>query len=112
MKVFLLSPKAESHMMKGLKLSQFDQPVWRIAMKEIGCSGWQNDISIQSQQAGLHTEQHGSVIIQVPGDQVHAFRNTFIDYQDLGLGQHKMVLNNPQAQSPCGCGDSFALEGK
>ena len=35
--------------------------------------------------------------------------NTLIDYQSLGLGQHKLVLNNPQAESPCGCGDSFAL---
>ena len=66
---------------------------------------------VQSHDAQWYTECHDDVVIQCQQEHRVFFMNTLIDYQSLGLGQHKLVLLNPQAESPCGCGDSFALKG-
>ncbi len=80
----------------------------RIAVEGGGCSGFQYDIKLDDPAADdLILEKNGQRVLV---DQVSLpfLSNAVIDFTAELIGA-RFVIQNPNAQSSCGCGTSFSL---
>ncbi|MEI6799322.1 MAG: iron-sulfur cluster assembly accessory protein [Pseudomonadota bacterium] len=80
----------------------------RIAVEGGGCSGFQYDIKLDDPAADdLILEKNGQRVLV---DQVSLpfLSNAVIDFSAELIGA-RFVIQNPNAQSSCGCGTSFSL---
>jgi iron-sulfur cluster assembly accessory protein len=80
----------------------------RVAVEGGGCSGFQYDIKLDEPAADdLILEKNGQRVLV---DQVSLpfLSNAVIDFSAELIGA-RFVIQNPNAQSSCGCGTSFSL---
>ena len=80
----------------------------RVAVEGGGCSGFQYDIKLDDPAADdLILEKNGQRVLV---DQVSLpfLSNAVIDFSAELIGA-RIVIQNPNAQSSCGCGTSFSL---
>jgi iron-sulfur cluster assembly accessory protein len=80
----------------------------RVAVEGGGCSGFQYDIKLDEPAADdLILEKNGQRVLV---DQVSLpfLSNAVIDFSAEIIGA-RFVIQNPNAQSSCGCGTSFSL---
>ncbi len=80
----------------------------RVAVEGGGCSGFQYDIKLdEPADDDLILEKHGQRVLV---DQVSLpfLSNAVIDFSAELIGA-RFVIQNPNAQSSCGCGTSFSL---
>ncbi len=80
----------------------------RVAVEGGGCSGFQYDIKLDDPAADdLILEKNGQRVLV---DQVSLpyLSNAVIDFSAELIGA-RFVIQNPNAQSSCGCGTSFSL---
>ena len=80
----------------------------RVAVEGGGCSGFQYDIKLDEPAADdLILEKNGQRVLV---DQVSLpfVSNAVIDFSAELIGA-RFVIQNPNAQSSCGCGTSFSL---
>ena len=80
----------------------------RVAVEGGGCSGFQYDIKLDEPAADdLILEMNGQRVLV---DQVSLpfLSNAVIDFSAELIGA-RFVIQNPNAQSSCGCGTSFSL---
>jgi iron-sulfur cluster assembly accessory protein len=80
----------------------------RVAVEVGGCSGFQYDIKLDEPAADdLILEKNGQRVLV---DQVSLpfLSNAVIDFSAELIGA-RFVIQNPNAQSSCGCGTSFSL---
>ncbi len=80
----------------------------RVAVEDGGCSGFQYDIKLDDPAADdLILEKNGQRVLV---DQVSLpfLSNAVIDFSAELIGA-RFVIQNPNAQSSCGCGTSFSL---
>jgi iron-sulfur cluster assembly accessory protein len=80
----------------------------RVAVEGGGCSGFQYDINLDDPAADdLILEKNGQRVLV---DQVSLpfLSNAVIDFSAELIGA-RFVIQNPNAQSSCGCGTSFSL---
>ena len=80
----------------------------RVAVEGGGCSGFQYDIKLDYPTADdLILEKNGQRVLV---DQVSLpyLSNAVIDFSAELIGA-RFVIQNPNAQSSCGCGTSFSL---
>ena len=80
----------------------------RVAVEGGGCSGFQYDIKLDEPAADdLILEKNGQRVLD---DQVSLpfLSNAVIDFSAELIGA-RFVIQNPNAQSSCGCGTSFSL---
>ena len=80
----------------------------RVAVEGGGCSGFQYDIKLDDPTADdLILEKDGQRVLV---DQVSLpfLSNAVIDFSAELIGA-RFVIQNPNAQSSCGCGTSFSL---
>ena len=80
----------------------------RVAVEGGGCSGFQYDIKLDDPAADdLILEKNGHRVLV---DQVSLpfLSNAVIDFSAELIGA-RFVIQNPNAQSSCGCGTSFSL---
>ena len=80
----------------------------RVAVEGGGCSGFQYDIKLDEPAADdLILEKNGQRVLV---DQVSLpfLSNAVIDFSAEIIGS-RFVIQNPNAQSSCGCGTSFSL---
>lgn len=80
----------------------------RVAVEGGGCSGFQYDIKLDDPTADdLILEKNGQRVLV---DQVSLpfLSNAVIDFSAELIGA-RFVIQNPNAQSSCGCGTSFSL---
>jgi iron-sulfur cluster assembly accessory protein len=88
--------------------------VFHLSIKETGCTGLmyvpqiikraditEQDIAIEGEHA------FGAFLAN---EAVPAVKGTHIDYVMISLGQKQLSYNNPNADSLCGCGESFNLK--
>lgn len=85
-----------------------DMKYWSIGLKKIGCSGYQYDVSWQSEPCGDVTLMDGWYVC-VDRQWSHVIDHVKVDLQSDTLGQKKVVFENDMTSSWCGCGDSFML---
>lgn len=84
---------------------------FRLSIKETGCTGLMYVPALIDE-----VNPSDEVLSVCPGLTVYvdkaaapAIRGTRIDYLSVGLGQKQLAYQNPNADSLCGCGESFNL---
>jgi iron-sulfur cluster assembly accessory protein len=79
----------------------------RVLVESGGCSGFQYGMSFdESKDDDTHLESEGVKIVMDPSSLAY-MNGSSIDFDD-GLQGKGFEINNPNAQSTCGCGKSFS----
>lgn len=79
----------------------------RIFVETGGCSGFQYGMSFDEQKSGdAELESEGVAILVDPASLAY-LQGSAVDFDD-GLQGKGFEIKNPNAQSTCGCGKSFA----
>ena len=81
----------------------------RVGVKGGGCSGFSYvlDLTENQKETDEVFEQHGIKIICDPKSMLY-LSGTTVDFKDEIMGRG-FVFNNPNANTSCGCGSSFAV---
>lgn len=88
---------------------------FRLSIKKTGCSGYAYvpDLISNVNEKDLHfTAQKGLEIYVDPGCE-NFVKDLTIDYVDdnnAGIKQKRLVFINPNEKNRCGCGESFTIE--
>lgn len=83
-----------------------------LSVKQTGCSGYMyvpkviekinsNDVHVMTKQ---------NINIYLDPDCIDLIKGTTINYVNKSLGMQQLEFNNPNAESLCGCGESFNLK--
>ena len=78
----------------------------RVFVETGGCSGLQYGMSFDEKKDGDAEMQSEGVSFLVDASSLAYLDGSSIDFDD-GLHGKGFAINNPQAQSTCGCGKSF-----
>lgn len=105
------TPKAEEHLVSVLK--NLDQPYLVFGLKGGGCAGfeyfWQPADKEMVEQNGSELDVHiplkENKTLIVDGFSLEYLSGSTIDYT-VSIEGSMLVVNNPLAQSSCGCGTS------
>ena len=109
--VISFTPPAVEYLVK--KLEKDKAKIFRLFVKNSGCNGLAYKIELvnQAQESDIQftVDQRLAVAIQV--DAVKFISGMKIDYltYENSLGLKKLVFNNPNVTSQCGCGESFGV---
>ncbi len=80
----------------------------RVAVRPGGCSGFSYEMFFDSDVAKDDlTGDFGGVRVVVDPSSAPLLEGAVLDYKD-GLQQAGFSINNPNAESTCGCGQSFS----
>ncbi len=93
-------------------LSKHKPPAFfRLSIKETGCTGlmYVPEIVDQPKEGDIEITSN-NLCIYIAKDAEYAIVGTTIDYVTTGLGQKQLAYDNPNAESLCGCGESFNLK--
>lgn len=83
-----------------------------ICVNESGCNGYMFELSyVRQEPVDVRTfDFEGDVRVFVENRFWDIVRGTNIDYVTEGLNS-SLKFNNPNAESTCGCGESFSVRG-
>ncbi|MEM9122607.1 MAG: iron-sulfur cluster insertion protein ErpA [Pseudomonadota bacterium] len=86
-----------------------DKTVLRVAVLGGGCSGFQYKFELEAGQQGddVVIERDGAQVV-IDQDSLPFLQGSVIDYVDDLIGA-AFQIDNPNAQSSCGCGTSFSI---
>jgi iron-sulfur cluster assembly accessory protein len=89
--------------------AEIDSPVkrLRIFVETGGCSGFQYGMSFDEPKAGDTELESEGVPMLVDASSLAYLQGSAVDFDD-GLHGKGFEIKNPNAQSTCGCGKSFA----
>lgn len=95
--------------LRALIAAEGKEVAFRVSVDGGGCSGFQYkfDFAEDEEPGDIATEQHG-VKVLVDNMSLLYVLGAEIDYVEDLIGASFQV-NNPNAQSSCGCGSSFAV---
>ena len=80
----------------------------RVAVKGGGCSGFQYELGFDELRSDDRViDQHGLKVFLDPRSILYLAGST-LDYND-GLMESGFKIENPNANSTCGCGESFSV---
>lgn len=80
----------------------------RVAVRAGGCSGFSYEMFFDAETTpGDHEATFGSVLVRVDSASAPHLTGATLDYRD-GLQDAGFSIDNPNAQSSCGCGQSFS----
>ncbi|MBD2430368.1 MULTISPECIES: HesB/IscA family protein [Fischerella] len=104
-----LSPAAVSEIKRLKSRQQQPNPLFRLAVKLGGCSGWYYDTSFDEiASSGDRTFECEGIQVVIDAESFNYVDGLTIDYsEDLMGGAFR--FHNPQANASCGCGNSFAI---
>jgi iron-sulfur cluster assembly accessory protein len=85
--------------------------VLRLSLTESGCSGYMYELDYASEPASgdRPVEIRPDLTLYVAAEHLALLQGTRIDYVTEGLNS-LVKFNNPNAQSECGCGESFSID--
>jgi len=85
---------------------------FRLSVKQTGCFGWAYVPDVVAQPAADDMTIHAAdgLTIYLDPACVEMVQGTQIDYIRKELGQKRLVFNNPNVSSECGCGESFNID--
>lgn len=106
---FIVTDKARNRIEHLLS----DEPAgtyFRIAVLGGGCSGFQYKFDLDQSELQEDDRQYGSEKSPVVVDttSLDLMEGSQLDYKEQMVGS-TFEINNPNAESNCGCGNSFAL---
>lgn len=109
MSIVIFTEHAIKHIQKILS----DKPKgasFRLSVKQTGCSGYMyvSDI-VTSKKENDIVMPVANFIVYIDAACVTLIQGTIIDYVKKSVGQSQLEFNNPNADSLCGCGESFNL---
>lgn len=105
---FTVTPRAAQRIHE-IAAKQGAQAALRIAVNGGGCSGFQYDFALDSNQAADdQTFEVDGAKVFVDEISLGFMAGSTLDFIDDLMGQSFRV-QNPQAKSSCGCGTSFSL---
>jgi iron-sulfur cluster assembly accessory protein len=80
----------------------------RLRVTAGGCSGLRYELAFDEVRNADHAlEQHGVAVVIDPKSATH-IADCILDYAD-GLNESGFQIENPNAATTCGCGDSFGV---
>ena len=80
----------------------------RVFVQGGGCSGFQYGFTFDESQNEDDWPIEAPVPVVVDSMSMQYLEGATVDYKDDIMGA-SFVINNPQAQSTCGCGSSFSV---
>lgn len=104
-----LTQSAKTHIQSMLK-SQTD--AFRLSIKQTGCSGYMyvpEIVEHKKKETDIKI-QFDNLLIYIDADAAPILQGTEIDYVKKSLGVYQLEYHNPNADSLCGCGESFNLK--
>ena len=80
----------------------------RLRVTNGGCSGFRYELAFDEVRDTDHAlEQHGVAVVIDPKSAPH-IADCILDYAD-GLNESGFQIENPNAATTCGCGESFGV---
>ena len=105
-----ITQSATQHIQNILK-NKPENSVFRLSIKKTGCSVYQYVPEIAPEKKDTDTVfAISNLIIYLDANTVPLMQGTVIDYVQKSLGVSQLVFTHPEAQSVCGCGESFMLK--
>jgi iron-sulfur cluster assembly accessory protein len=106
-----VSERAQQHIKR--QLEQTESQYLRLGLKESGCNGYMYTLDFlqEPSEADHCYDVAPGVRVCVAEDDLAQVIGTEVDMVTEGLNS-ALVFKNPNAQSYCGCGESFALGGE
>ncbi len=80
----------------------------RVFVQGGGCSGFQYGFTFDETKQEDDFDVPGEVPVVVDAMSMQYLQGAEVDYKE-DLMNSSFVINNPQAQSTCGCGSSFSI---
>lgn len=94
-------------------INRGENPAFRISVKKTGCSGYMYVPEIVNTKKETDIEiREPDLLIYIDRDSLPMLDGTVVDYVQKNLGLSQLIFNNPNAESLCGCGESFNLKTK
>ena len=85
-----------------------DNLALRVAVRPGGCSGFSYEMFFDTERADDDLEiTYGDIRVVVDPSSAQLLEGATLDYKD-GLNDAGFSINNPNAQSTCGCGQSVS----
>ena len=84
----------------------------RFVVKRTGCSGlmYVPELIDAPAETDVPITNEARITVYLKANAVPAVQGTVVDYVDHSLGQKQLHFDNPNADSLCGCGESFNLK--
>lgn len=104
-----LEPNAVNRLKELIAEENNPNIMLRVFVQGGGCSGFQYGFTFDEQQNEDDFDYvYDSVKVIVDSMSLQYLNDAVIDYKD-DLHGASFVINNPQAQTTCGCGSSFSI---
>lgn len=90
-----------------------ENTAFRLSVKKTGCSGYMYvpEIVTTKKESDIEVRE-SNLIIYIDKEAVPLIQGTIVDYVKKTLGMSQLEFQNPNAESLCGCGESFNLKTK
>ena len=109
--IVMLSKKAVEHINRTIA-NRGSGMGFRLAVKQTGCSGYMYvpEIIDEPCEGDIEVETYDGFTVYVDPDAVDIISGTYIDFVAKSFGMEQLEYDNPNADSLCGCGESFNLK--
>lgn len=106
-----MSDKAIAHIVKTIDV-RGSGIGFRLAIKQTGCSGYMYvpEIIDDVRADDIEVVRYEEFTVYVDPAAVSILRGTYIDFVAKSFGMEQLEYHNPNADSLCGCGESFNLK--
>ena len=110
MPVLELTEAAASKAKDLLSKSKFDQGgALRVLVKDGGCSGMRYELLFDDEKRADDDEfEQFGLTVRIDAESLPYLEGVTIDFSDT-LNDAGFKIDNPAAETTCGCGESFAL---
>ena len=107
----MMSNKAVAHINKTIE-ARGSGIGFRLAVKQTGCSGYMYvpEIIDEARPDDVEVAGYEGFTLYVDPEAVPIIQGTYIDFVAKSFGMEQLEYDNPNADSLCGCGESFNLK--
>jgi len=111
--ILMMSKKAIDHIAKTIE-TRGHGIGFRLGVKQTGCSGYMYtpEIVDEPRADDIVVSVCDNFKVFVDPDAVDIVQGTYIDFVAKSFGMEQLEYDNPNADSLCGCGESFNLKDK
>ena len=103
-----LTERAAAKLKALLEREEGPAAALRLGVRGGGCSGFRYELTFDEVGDADHAlEQHGVPIV-IDAKSVSHLEGCILDYAD-GLNESGFQIENPNAATTCGCGESFSV---
>ena len=108
--IITMTAEAADHIRQGIVSEKGKH--FRLAIKKTGCTGWmyKPEIVTEPKPDDIKVPLALDFEVYIDPKCVDIIRGTELDIEVKDMGLKQMVFNNPNAESICGCGESFNVK--